>query len=68
MRKARIDNEGILDDIHERNDEFMKKVYQNANFVANYFNWTFIECNKDGQMKSINDIHEEIYRLVKKIK
>ena len=30
-----------------------------------FYGWTIINCVKDGQMRSIEDIHEEIYRHVK---
>ena len=33
--------------------------------AAAYYGWTVIHCVKDGQMRSIEDIHEEIYRYVK---
>lgn len=66
MRNTRIDNEGITNDIHERNLEFMKKVYDSAMFVADYLGWDKIDCHKDNQIKPINEIHEEVYKLIKK--
>ena len=32
--------------------------------AAEYYGWTVIGCVKDGAMRSIEDIHEEIYRHV----
>ena len=32
--------------------------------AAAYYGWTVIQCVKDGQMRSIEDIHQEIYRHV----
>lgn len=60
LRKERIENEGIQNDIHEKNIDFMRKVYDNALFVANYLNFTIIDCVKDGSFKSIEEIHKEI--------
>ena len=68
MRNARKQNEGLENDIHERDIEFMKKVYMSAVFVADYLSWDRIECVRDNQMRSPEDIHEEIYSLVKKRK
>ena len=65
LRKQRPDNEGIINDIHERDLEFMKKVYDNALFVADYLSWEKVECSDNGKMKDINTIHEKIYNLVK---
>lgn len=66
MRKARIQNEGILNDLHERDIEYMREVYENSLFVANYLGWDIIQCNNEGRMRSREDIHSEIYRLVRK--
>lgn len=66
MRQARKQNDGVANDIHERDLEFMKKVYQSAMFVADYLSWDKVECSEGDQMRSIDDIHEDIYQLVKK--
>ena len=65
MRKSRTNNEGVLDDIHEKDIDFMRKVYDNAMFVADYLGWNMIKCDSNDKMRSINDIHEEIYNLLK---
>ena len=67
LRKNRQNYEGNSNDIHENNLEFMKKVYDNAIFVSEYLNWTNIKCNTKDKMKGIEEIHEEIYKKVKKI-
>jgi dTMP kinase len=66
MRMARKQNEGVCNDIHESNLEFMKKVYESAMFIADYLSWDKVLCNKGNEMRSIGDIHKEIYKLVKK--
>ena len=66
IRMERIDNDGILNDIHESDLSFMKHVYDNATFIADYLNWEHIECSSRNQMKSIEDIHEDIYTRVRK--
>ncbi|MEG1143070.1 MAG: thymidylate kinase [Bacilli bacterium] len=64
MRNNRKDNDGVLNDIHEKDLNFMKKVYKSALFVCNYFGWEKIECNKGSKMKSIEEIHEEIVKIL----
>lgn len=54
-------------DIHERNDYYLLESYNNSLYVANKYNWTKISCVEDGNLKSINDIHEAIYKTVRKI-
>ena len=65
MRKERHNNEGIPNDIHERDLEFMKKVYDNAIFIADYLNWNKIKCDDNGHMRSIESIHKDICSLLK---
>ena len=44
----------------------MKRVSDNSIDIAKKFNWYFIECAENEEMRSIEDIHEDIYKLVKK--
>lgn len=64
MRREREQQEGVVSDIHESNLEFMKKVYNNALFVANYLGWDQIQCNQGSQMKKIEDIQIEIWKRI----
>ena len=66
LREERKSNEGISNDIHERNIDFMKKVYDNAMFVSNYLNWDKVNCEENGKFKTIEDIHKKILSIVKK--
>ena len=68
MRRKRKEESGEVfeGDIHENNLDFMKKVYDNAMFVADYLNWSHVDCSDGKGMKSIEEIHEEIYKLVRK--
>lgn len=66
LRNERKVNDGIQNDIHEKNDEFMRKVYENALFVAEYLKFSKIKCNDGDHMRSIEDIHNDIYKLIKK--
>lgn len=66
MRKKRkLDSgEAIEGDIHENDLSFMKKVYDNALFVANYLSWDIVNCSENGKMKSIEEISDEIYDII----
>ena len=65
MREARKQNDGVENDIYERDLSFMKKVYDSAMFVAEYLNWDIVKCDNETEMKSIDEIHEKVYSLVK---
>ena len=53
-------------DIHERDKDHLKDAYNAACDVAKKYNWYEIKCVKDGEIRSIEDIHEEIYNEIKK--
>lgn len=51
-------------DIHEQDMEYLATCRRMGKKAASFYNWTVVECVKDGKMRSIEDIHEEIYRHV----
>lgn len=66
LKNKRKNNDGIDNDIHERDMAFMKSVYDTSVSIADRYNWNYINCVSDNQMRTVEDIHEEIYKLVKK--
>lgn len=66
IRLNRTQNDGVMNDIHERNVEYMKRVYESAMFMADYLNWDKVDCSSNGKLRSIDDIHKDVYALVKK--
>ena len=66
LRESRTSNEGIQNDLHERDIKFMREAYDNAMFVAEYLSWDMVQCNDEDKMRSREDIHEEINRLVRR--
>ncbi len=67
LKEERNKNNKIEDDIHERDIEFMKSVSEVSVSLAKRFNWSFVNCVKDNKMRSVEDIHEDVYKLVKKL-
>ena len=53
-------------DIHEKDMAYLATCRNTGKKAAAFYNWTVIQCVKDGEMRSIEDIHEEIYNHVKK--
>ena len=51
-------------DIHEQDMDYLATCRKTGRAAAQFYDWTVIDCVKDGQMRSIEDIHEEIYRHV----
>ena len=67
MRNARKSNDGLVNDIHERDIEFMKRVYENAMFMSEYLGWDQIDCTNGNEMDTIENIHQKVYKKVKDI-
>lgn len=67
IKNKRKENDGIKNDIHERDLTFMKNVSDTSISIANKFNWCYIECMQNDEMRTIEDIHEDVYKKVKKI-
>ena len=51
-------------DIHEQDMGYLATCRRIGKAAAEFYNWTVIDCVRDGVMRSIEDIHEEIYRHV----
>ena len=63
MRRREADTNTCAD-IHEKDLDYLATCRRTGRAAAEYYGWTVIECVRDGQMRSIGDIHEEIYRHV----
>lgn len=51
-------------DIHEADSAYLATCRRMGKAAAEYYGWTVIQCVRDGKMRSIEDIHEEICRHV----
>ena len=51
-------------DIHEQDMSYLATCRKTGRTAAEYYGWRVIHCVKDGAMRSIEDIHEEIYGYV----
>ena len=52
-------------DIHEQDSQYLSKCRQAGREAAEFSGWTVISCVRDGHMRSIDDIHQEIFSHVK---
>ena len=53
-------------DIHEQDMSYLATCRETGRAAAKFYGWTVIDCVKDGTMRSIEDIHEEIYCHVRR--
>ena len=66
MMRKREQDTNTQADIHEKDTAYLATCRQTGRAAAEYYGWTVIHCVKDGAMRTIQDIHEEIYSHVKK--
>lgn len=52
-------------DIHEKDINYLKDSYYNALYIAEKYSWHKINCIKDNKLRTIEDIHTEIYEFLK---
>ncbi len=64
MRK-REQSTGTHADIHERDEDYLKKCRDVALHAAKYYGWRTVSCAKNGAIRGVEDIHEEVYAIVK---
>ena len=65
LLRAREQNTHTQADIHEQDTAYLATCRRMGALAADYYGWTVISCVRDGKMRSIEDIHEEIYRHVR---
>jgi magnesium-transporting ATPase (P-type) len=51
-------------DIHESDLDYLEKSYNNSLYIADKYDWKKINCVENQSLRSIDSIHEEIYKLV----
>lgn len=54
-------------DIHESDKNYLRKTYNNSLYIADKYNWKRVECVENEQLRTIEDISNEIYGIVKNI-
>ncbi|MCI0501942.1 MAG: thymidylate kinase, partial [Epsilonproteobacteria bacterium] len=54
-------------DIHEADLDHLTDAASAYLYVAKKYNWPTIQCTLDGNLRTIEDIHEELWNFVKTI-
>ncbi len=65
-RKNKFDKNAPKD-IHERDKKHLEESYEAACEVAKDYNWNEIKCTANGEIRSIENIGEEIFKEVEEI-
>jgi len=64
MMRRREQDTNTQADIHEQDLEYLATCRRTGKAAADFYGWNVIQCVRDGKMRSIEDIHEEIYSRV----
>ena len=64
MMRRREQETNTHADIHEQDMQYLATCRRTGKAAAEYYGWTVVSCIREGKMRSIEDIHEEIYRHV----
>lgn len=64
LMRTREASTGTTADIHEKDLAYLATCRAMGREAAAYYGWTVIECVRDGAMRSIEDIHQEIYQHI----
>ncbi len=66
LRSERKGNEGISQDVFERDLEIQRKIYDTSSLACQYLDWEKICCDNDEGLKDPESIHKDIYARVRK--
>ncbi len=67
MMRQREKNTGTHADIHEQNEDYLKKCRENAREVVRTCGWSVLNCAAGDAPKTPENIHSEVMDLVKRI-
>lgn len=67
MMRQREQATGTHADIHEQDETYLKNCRANAKEIVKECGWSVLNCAKDGNPRTPEDIHAQVYRLVKKL-
>lgn len=61
---ARYHGDMSREDIHEKDKAYLQRCQKAAAYCAEHLGWHIVECCKDGEMRSIEEIQQEINSIV----
>ena len=65
LMRHREQDTGTHADIHEKDMQYLKTCRETGRSAAEFYGWKVLSCVRDGKMRSIEDIHQELYGYVK---
>lgn len=59
--------QGLTQDIHEADEQYLEQAYRNAVDIAKQQQWRVVSCVEKGEIRAIADIHEEIMQVIESV-
>lgn len=53
-------------DVHERDTSYLSNCYEAAVYAARKLNWETVNCSRNGEPKSLEEISDEVFRIVER--
>lgn len=66
MLRQRERSTGVGADIHEQDDAYLRECRENARQIARDLDWTVVNCAREGRIRPVGEIHEEVWKRVQK--
>jgi dTMP kinase len=67
QKKAREYTKGKSHDIHEADINHLRKAFETYNYVVEKLGWVKIDCMKDGEIMTPEEIHELVFEKVQEL-
>ncbi|MDD3347124.1 deoxynucleoside kinase [Oscillibacter sp.] len=67
MMRTREKETGTHADIHEQDETYLKQCRANAAEIVRQCGWTVIDCAADGQPRTPEEIHRQVYEIAGKV-
>ncbi len=67
LMRGRENKTGTSKDIHEQSSDYQAYCFDNACAIANAYHWHKVDCVRQEKIKTIEQIHNEIYQVIAEI-
>ena len=54
-------------DIHEKDGQYLRTCRETGEQLVADYGWQYVDCSRDGKMRSVEDIHEEVFRRAREL-
>ena len=67
MMRAREAERHTSADIHERDEDYLRACRETGEQLVGGYGWRRVDCSRGGEMRSVEDIHEEIWARAREL-